>query len=77
MTEEEFKNLKFKFVSHLSMEDEHCTTYKAVDIPFSLMACKHTPYKDGVPKRHFYVHYMLNGKVYTSREKLLEAIKEL
>lgn len=39
--------------------------------------CIHQPYKDGVPKGKSYTHYMWNGKVYKSLEKLLDAMNQI
>lgn len=77
MTKEELKKIPFRMVSHLSMEDEHCSTYKAVHPFLYLGMCIHQPYKDGVPKGKSYTHYMWNGKVYKSFGKLLEDMNQL
>lgn len=77
MTIEELEKTPFYFVSHLNMEDEHCTTYISKDKRFGF--CDHVPYKDGEPnrRRKSYRHYMINGKVYKSKEKFLEALAEV
>lgn len=77
MTIEELEKIPFYFVSHLSMEDEHCTTYISEDKRFGF--CDHVPYKDGEPnrRRKSYRHYMINGKVYKTKEKFLEALAEV
>lgn len=77
MTEEEFKQVRFQFAGHLSMTDEHCTTYVAVGVPFRLSVCQHVPYKHGEPHGRSYTHYMLNGNVYKSRAEFLKAISKL
>ena len=77
MTKEKLEKIPFRMVSHLSMEDEHCITYKAVHPFLDLGMCIHQPYKDGVPKGKSYTHYMWNGKVYKSLEKLLDAMNQI
>lgn len=72
MTYEELKKVPFHFVSHLSMEDKHCTTYASEDGRISF--CTHVLYKNGEPKGRSYRHYMIDGKVYRSRKKFIEAL---
>lgn len=72
MTYEELKKVPFRFVSHLSMEDEHCTTYVTEDGRIGF--CTHVLYKNGEPTRRSYRHYMIDGKVYRSRKKFIEAL---
>jgi len=79
MTPEEFDKIKWTFQSHLNMGDEHASTYRA-DTPFPLFACRHVTKnytKYGNERFRTTVHYKLDGKVYKTKEKLLEAIKEL
>ena len=76
MTEQEFDNLEWQFNSHLSTQDYHSTIDKCKTIP-NLYRCTKVNYKDGEPsKRGGYTHYMLDDKVYKSKQKLLEAIDE-
>ena len=58
----------------MSMEDEHITTYLSEDGKIGF--CNHVPFKDGEPHGRSYRHYFLNGKVYKSKKKFLEAIKD-
>ena len=74
MTIEELEKVKFKFHSHMSMEDEHTTTYFSEDGKIGF--CNHVPFKNGEPHGRAYSHYWLNGKVYKSKKKFLEAIKD-
>ena len=74
MTIEELEKVPFKFRSHMSMEDEHITTYLSEDGKIGF--CNHVPFKDGEPHGRSYRHYFLNGKVYKSKKKFLEAIKD-
>ena len=75
MTEEELNKLSFRFVSHLAMEDEHCTTYVSEDgrIGFS----NHVPYKNGHPnrKKKEYRLYAIDGKVFEDKKEFLEALR--
>lgn len=75
MTYEEFVKLPFKFYAHLSMADEHSATYRTDDKRFAF--CVHRPYENGIPKGRAYKHYQIDGKVYKSKEKLIEALKQL
>lgn len=81
MTKEELKKLQFEWVSHVSYEDEYLTTYKCVSEPFKgrLTFCNRIRRDD---KTGFIIgrkrtHYMLDGKVYKSRESFLKAVKEV
>ena len=74
MTIEELEKVKFKSHSHMSMEDEHPTTYFSEDGKIGF--CNHVPFKNGEPHGRAYRHYWLNGKVYKSKKKFLEAIKD-
>lgn len=44
MTHEELSKVPFHFVSHLSMENEHCTSYESEDKRIGF--CDHVPYKE-------------------------------
>ena len=76
MTEKELQCVDFHWVSHLSMEHEHCTTYESED--GRLGWCMHQPINPvtGDPWRHPYTHYKIDGKVYKSKKKFLEALKD-
>ncbi len=73
MTYEELKKVPFHFVSHLSMEDEHCTVYASEDKRISF--CDHVPFKNGEPHGRSYRHYMIDGKVYKTKAKFIEALE--
>jgi hypothetical protein len=75
MTIEELQKVPFHFVSHMSMEDEHTTTYASEDGKIGF--CDHVPFKNGEPHGRSYRHYWLNGKFYKTKKKFIEAIKEL
>ena len=75
MTEKELQCVDFHWVSHLSMEHEHCTVYESED--GRLGWCDHCPMdKHGRPKGRPYRHWQIDGKVYRTREKFLAALAE-
>ena len=74
MTEQEFDKLGWQFSSHFSSPTYHSTVDKCNTIP-TLYRCVKVNHKDGVPtNKGVYTHYMLNDKIYKSKQKLLEAI---
>ena len=74
MTEQEFDKLERQFSSHFNTPTSHSTVDKYKTIP-TLFRCVKVNYKDGEPSnRGGYTHYMLDKKVYKSKQKLLEAI---
>ena len=76
MTKEDFDKLEWQFVSHLALEDEHCTTHRCINAPegHTFSICSHVT--TGV-RRRCYHHYMIDGKVCKSENKLMEAIKDI
>ena len=74
MTEEELGKIPFRFTGHLSMEGEHCSTYESID--GRLGVCHHVPFKDGEPYGRAYTHYRIDKKVYKTRKKFIEALKD-
>ena len=75
MTEEQLNQLKFRFVSHLAMEHEHASSY--VNDEYHIGMCVHVTRKPNGEFGRSYRHFRYDGKVYKSKNKLLEAIKEL
>lgn len=74
MTEQEFDKLEWQFSSHFSTPDHHSLVDKCKTMP-NLFRCVKVNYKDGEPtNRGGYTHYMLNDKVYKSKQKLLEVL---
>ena len=76
MKAEELKKVPFRFCGHISMADEHQSTYCNEQYGFKMVTI--TPcYDDGMrfgrTRRHFYY----NGKWYKSLKKFLEAIKDV
>ena len=75
MTEEELTQTPFRFQCHMSTEYEHTTTHFSNDGRIGF--CDHMPYKDGEPHGRSYRHYMIDGKVYKSKENFIEALKSV
>lgn len=74
MTEQEFDNLEWQFSSNLNTPTHHSIVDKCKTIP-NLFRCIKVNYKDDEPtNRGGYTHYMLDDKVYKSKQKLLEAM---
>ena len=76
MTLEELKKVPFRFCGHISMADEHQSTYCNEQYGFKMVTI--TPcYDDGMrfgrTRRHFYY----NGKWHKSLKKFLEVIKDV
>ena len=74
MNEQELAKIPFKFVSSLSMEHKHCLTYISED--GRLGFCVHTKKKKNGDFGRSYRHYQIDGKVYTNKERFLEALKD-
>ena len=74
MTEYEFDKLEWQFNSHINAESHYYSTDKCKTIP-NLYRCVKVNHKDGEPtNKGGYTHYMLNKKIYKSKQDLLEAI---
>lgn len=80
MTEEELKKLKFRECSHITYDDEYHTLYECVSEPLigrlKLNAIVKRSKVTGEPTGKARVHYSLDGKLYKTKEKVLEAIKD-
>lgn len=74
MTEEEFSKVKFRTVEHLSMEHEHVSTYESHNGRLGI--CIHTEKKDDFTFGRSRRHYRIDGKIYRSRRKFIEALKD-
>ena len=74
MTEEELKKVPFRWQGHMSLESEHTSTYLSEDKRIGF--CDHVPFRNGEPHGRAYRHYMIDGKVYKTKEKFLEALKD-
>ena len=74
MTYDELKKIPFRCVSHLALEDEHCTTYISEDGRIGF--CDHVKFKNGQPTKRTYRHWQIDGKVYKTTSKFIEVLKE-
>lgn len=74
MTEEELNKVPFKMVTHLAMEDCHCSTYISKDGRIGF--CDHVPKKTNGDFSKGYRHWQIDGKVYKTKEKFLEALAD-
>lgn len=74
MTERELSKIPFKCIAHLVLESEHIATYS--DESGRLGFCTHTPKKDEFTFGKGRTHYRIDDKIYKSKEKFLEALKE-
>ena len=75
MTIEELKKVPFRETCHMAMEGEYTTTYMSKD--GRLGFCDHVPFKDGEPHGRAFRHYRIGLKVYKTKQKFIEALKEL
>jgi len=74
MTEEEFNRVEFHMVYHLALKDEHMCTYISKDK--RLGYCDHTPKNKYGEFKKSYRHWQIDSKVYKTKEKFLEALKD-
>jgi hypothetical protein len=77
MTEEELKKVPFHKTWHVAMEGEYITTYMSKDE--RMIICDHVPRDEcGMVKKggRSVRHFMIDGKVYKSKKKFLEALKD-
>lgn len=74
MTIEELKDIPFHFVAHMALETEHMITYETED--GRLGFCDHTVKRKNGDFGRTYRHYRIEGKVYKSKDKFLEALKD-
>ena len=74
MTEKEFSKIPFKCVCSGAWEHEHTLTYS--DKSGRLGFCMHTPKKPDGTFGKGRTHYRIDRKIYKSKEKFLEALKE-
>lgn len=74
MTEEELAKVPFQMVCHMAMENEHTCTYSSKD--GRLGFCDHTPKRSEFTYGKSTRHWRIDNKVYKSKEKFLEALKD-
>ena len=77
MTEQELEQIPFRMISHLAMESEHCIVYESKNPFYKIRMCKHTTRRKNGDFGKSYVHYAFNGKVYKSKQELLDAINNM
>ena len=79
MTEEKLNKLKFRECLHTTYDDEYHTIYECVSEPFVnrlfVNFIKKRDKNTGEVVGKGRIHYSLDGKVYKTKEKLLEVIK--
>lgn len=74
MTLEQLKKIPFHFVCSTAWEDVHTLTYESED--GRLGYCDHTrKHKNGDFGRT-YRHWRIEGKVYKTKDKFIEALKD-
>ena len=74
MTEQELAKIPFKCVCHMSLESEHIATYE--DKSGRLGFCTHTAKVDEFTFGRATTHYRIDEKIYKSKKKFLEALKD-
>ena len=74
MTLEELNKIPFYFVCSLAMENEHTLTYESEDGRLGL--CVHTSRLKNGDFGRSYRHWQIEGKVYRTKEKFVEALKD-
>lgn len=77
MTEQELSQIPFRMVSHLAMETEHICVYESQNPLYNIRICKHTTRRKNGDFGKSYVHYDFNGKVYKTKQELLDAINNM
>ena len=77
MTEQELEQIPFRMISHLAMENEHCIVYESTNPLYNIRMCKHTRRRKNGDFGKSYVHYAFNGKVYKTKQELLDAINNM
>ena len=74
MKADELKAIPFHFVCSAAWETEHTMTYESED--GRLGFCDHTPKRKNGDFGRTYRHYRIENKVYKTKEKFLEALKD-
>ena len=76
MTTEQFNAILFRFISHISYEDEHVSVYESTNFSPTITVKVFTKMKNmfetGKPRRMYY----FIGEAYRSKERLCKAIDE-
>ena len=74
MTEEEFNKIPFHMVYRLALENEHSCTYESEDERLGF--CEHTIKNKYGEFSRSYRHWRIDNKVYKTKEKFLDALKD-
>ena len=74
MNKQELANIPFRCVCHMALEHEHIATYS--DESGRLGVSVVTPKKDEFTFGKGRTHYRIDEKIYKSKKKFLEALKE-
>lgn len=77
MKRSEINSLEFRTISHMSMENMHCTLYEAESGGHKFRMCKHIACRYGFPAGKSYTHYMVDGKAFKSLDKFYEYCEAL
>ena len=64
-------------VSHLALETEYICVYESQNPLYKILIYKHTKIKKNGEFGKSYTHYVLNGKVYKTKQELLNAINNM
>lgn len=74
MTFSEFNSLEFRLLGHLSLRDEHCTTYASCG--GRLGFCDHVKLRSDGSCGRSYRHWRIDKKVYKTKESFIAALEE-
>lgn len=74
MTEEEFNKIAFRCLGTMALDYEHTIAYTSED--GRLGFCDHTLKNDNGEFTRSYRHWRIDKKVYKSKKKFLEALKD-
>ena len=74
MTKEQLPDIPVHFVCNADCEDEHTLTYASED--GRLGFCDHTRKRKNGDFGRTYRHYRIDNKVYKTKDKFIEAMKD-
>ena len=76
MTTEQFNAILFRFISHISYEDEHITVYESTNFSPTITVKVFTKMKNMFETGKPSMMYYFIGTAYRSKERLCKAIDE-
>ena len=76
MTTELFNAIAFRFISHASYSDEHISVYESANFAPTITIKVFTKRKNAFETTRSRREYHFMGKVYRSKESLINAINE-